>query len=155
MGLYNVLFGQNPLAPVLKSILQLDEEGGWDTGRFRDIYLNKDATRIILYTRNGGGNREDYADVIANLHNHPNFLSDYDDDFDCTYAYFEFSVPEEIAGVVALFAPDQDPKTVHERFSEEIEGWQTRSREEMMGDARLQPLFEILKRLSSSTGDPT
>jgi hypothetical protein len=93
MSMYNMLFGTNPIAPVLKQVLRLDVEGGYDTGRFRDIYIEND--KIILYTRNGGGNRECYQDIIDLLAEHPNYITDYDDDFDCTYAYIEFSIPDE------------------------------------------------------------
>jgi len=57
-GLYNVLFGENRLAPVLKAMLELDEFGEWKTGRYRDIFLDEGGKVILLYTRNGGGNRE-------------------------------------------------------------------------------------------------
>jgi len=44
----------------------------------------------LLHTRMGGGNRDDYADSIAELQAHPGFLRDYDDSFDCTYANFVY-----------------------------------------------------------------
>lgn len=92
MSLYNSLFGENNLAPVLKSVLKLDTEN-YPTGRYRDIYLDGD--KITLYTRNGGGNREDYQFVFDALSKHPNYIRNYDDDFDCTYAYVEFSIPDQ------------------------------------------------------------
>jgi len=99
-----MLFGVNPIANILKDILKLDTEGGYPTGRFRDIYLKDD--KIILYTRNGGGNRDCWEKgktdcdcpgcVIVNiLPKHPNYIKDYDDDFDSTYAYIEFTIPDE------------------------------------------------------------
>ena len=123
MSLYNAIFGRNPMAPILKAMLNLDTEGGYDTGRFRDIYIQKpekegDQAKIVLYTRNGGGNREEYQHVFDALAEHPNYLRDYDDDFDCTYASIEFSVPEKFKAFVqdainAGAAPDQKPM---ERF---------------------------------------
>lgn len=92
MSLYNSLFGVNNAAPVLLKILNLS---AGDFGRFRDCYLNKDGTKIIVYTRLGGGNREDYIDIIKAMRKHPNYEYDYDDDFDSTYAYFEFTIPDE------------------------------------------------------------
>lgn len=65
----------------------------WVSGRSRDIYLKDE--KIILYTRNGGGNRKCYWYIFDILEKHPNYLCDYDDDFDCTYAYIEFSIPED------------------------------------------------------------
>ncbi len=94
MSLYNALFGTNAYAPVLLQILGIDQpDGKYESGRFRDIYLHDG--KIILYTRNGGGNREQYQPIIDKLATHPNYIRDYDDDFDCTYAYIEFSIPEK------------------------------------------------------------
>lgn len=67
----------------------------WSTGRFRDIYLSNDGKKIVLFTRNGGGNRSSYNYVFEILKRHPNYVTDYDDDFDSTYASIEFSVPQK------------------------------------------------------------
>lgn len=49
---------------------------------------------ILIYTRTGGNNRGcGFAE--EELYKDPNFLSTYDDDFDSTYGYYEFSVPEK------------------------------------------------------------
>jgi hypothetical protein len=90
MSLYNALFGVNQSAPFLLRTLGLNVS---DAGRFRDCYISGD--KIVLYTRNGGGNREDYQHVFDSLSKHPNYITDYDDDFDCTYASIEFSFPDE------------------------------------------------------------
>lgn len=122
MSLYNMLCGVNSVAPILKSVLKLDEgpEPKYPTGRFRDIYLNEKGTGIILYTRNGGGNREDYQYVFDALSEHPNYIEDYDDDFDCTYAYVTFSVPQEAVELCKSLATGENPKTVGDRFQETI-----------------------------------
>lgn len=78
-----------------KYIQECREKKYYASGRFRDIYLNADGSRIILYTRNGGGNRESYPHIFSILASHPNYITNYDDDFDCTYCYYEFSVPDE------------------------------------------------------------
>lgn len=94
MSLYNALFGTNSLAPALLRMLNLSVE---DVPRFRDCYLaeGEDGTlEIHVYTRTGGGNRVDYADGNASLACHSHFLWDKDDDYDCTYATFAFSVPD-------------------------------------------------------------
>jgi hypothetical protein len=88
--MYNVLFGVNKFNRILLKILGLTRE---DCGRFRDCYLQDN--KIIIYTRNGGGNRKDFQDVFNKLSKHKNYITNYDDDFDCTYAYIEFSIPEE------------------------------------------------------------
>jgi hypothetical protein len=113
VSLYNLLFGMNPMADLLLAMLGLTKG---DTGRFRNCYLvrgdrherdpsfgsplppeelAKKELRILVYTRNGGGNREDYQGVTDALQGHPSYITDYDDDFDCTYASYEFRVPEK------------------------------------------------------------
>jgi len=118
-GLYNVLFGMNFLAPVLKAILELDEFGEWKTGRFRDAFLVDEKT-IIIYTRNGDGNRECVKNLSPEeiekcsgcyiwgykadlcparacivLKKHPCYIEDWDDEEDKTYAFFKFRVPKK------------------------------------------------------------
>lgn len=90
MSMYNMLFGKNPYSKVLLTMLGLKED---QCGRFRDCFLHDN--KIMVYTRNGGGNREEYQEVIDELAKHKNFIRDYDDPVDCTYCYIEFSVPEE------------------------------------------------------------
>jgi hypothetical protein len=50
---------------------------------------------IVVYTRNGGGNRDDYAETTDRLQAHPFYIEDYDDDFDRTYASYVFQFPPE------------------------------------------------------------
>ena len=93
-GLYNVLFGWNPACVMLAPMLT-DENPQQFFPRFRDCYLSEDEDHIEIYTRVGGGNRDDYADEIEKLCSMPTYVSDEDDDFDYTYATFTFGVPEE------------------------------------------------------------
>lgn len=86
------------------------------SGRFRDIYLEDEGNKIVLYTRNGGGNRESYPHVFEILASHPNFIRDYDDDFDCTYAYYEFSVPEDYREDFRAIATENQTMTPSEKF---------------------------------------
>ena len=95
MSLYNMLFGENDKSEIFLRMLGLTKS---DTGRFRDCYLEKDSEgklRIVIHTRNGGGNRSDYCEVTDALSNLPTYIYDYDNDFDCTYANYEFYVPQE------------------------------------------------------------
>lgn len=122
MGLYNVLFGKNPHSKILLVMLDIDQpNGNWESGRFRDIWVEERGVLepkekvIALYTRNGGGNRDDCWDdekekrywnedkqrcdcpactINENLPKHPNYLYDEDDDFDATYNTAYFSIPE-------------------------------------------------------------
>jgi len=93
-GLYNALFGWNPACVMLAPMLT-DENPQQFFPRFRDCYLSEDEDHIEIYTRVGGGNRDDYADEIEELRSMPTYVSDEDDDFDFTYATFMFGVPEE------------------------------------------------------------
>jgi len=102
MSMYNMLFGRNPAAPIYLAMLGLTPD---DTGRFRDCFLQRaldEEPRIIVYTRNGGGNREEYAGTTEFLQSHPEYVNDFDDDFDCTYASYIFKVPEKFKDAVKL-----------------------------------------------------
>lgn len=126
MSMYNLMHGTNPLSDVLLAMLGLKRG---DVGRFRDCYLARgderseerspaDPLRIVVYTRNGGGNRDDYAEVSEALAKHPLYLTDYDADHDCTYASYVFSVPVEFAtdAEVLADAGAQHDATPSERF---------------------------------------
>ena len=90
MSLYNMLFGTNPDSEQLLRLLGKTKS---DFGRFRDVYVEDNY--IVVYTRNGGGNREDYEDVFDEMSEHPWYSHDEDDDFDCTYASIYFKIPED------------------------------------------------------------
>lgn len=67
--------------------------------RFRDCFVGdaehpEHAKRIVVYTRTGGGNREDYATENDWIRSLPGFVCDYDDSFDNTFACWVFDVPE-------------------------------------------------------------
>lgn len=88
MSMYNLLHGQNPLAGLIISMLDVYP------ARFRDAWITEDR-KIAIYTRLGGGNRDDYQENITQLQSHPNYFYDRDDEFDCTYATFYYSFPEK------------------------------------------------------------
>lgn len=113
MSLYNMLFGRNPYATILLAMLDLDES---KVGRFRDCYTDDGGTVITVYTRNGGGNREQYQDTIDELAKHPNYLRDYDDDFDCTYASIDFSVPDRFKEAVRHIADQTNTETPRQKW---------------------------------------
>lgn len=111
--MYNMLFGRNPLAELLLAMLGYTPA---DVGRFRDCFPNGDGTEIHIFTRNGGGNREEYSDVFAALSTHPNYLGDADDSYDCTYAIIRFSVPEKYREIVKEIADKIDTTPPAEKF---------------------------------------
>lgn len=92
MALFNSLFGVSPEAGLLLNILGLAPD---DVPRFRDCFYDSKQHLIVLHTRTGGGNREDYEEENNFLIMHQYYKNDCDDDFDPTYANFYFNVPEE------------------------------------------------------------
>lgn len=99
-GLEILLFGCADRELALLSYLGLRPE---DVGRYRGCYLScgdgddavaRGEMRIVVHTRNGGGNRRRHEHVSRALRAHPSYLTDYDDDFDCTYANYEFLIPD-------------------------------------------------------------
>lgn len=92
MSLYNMLFGVNPDSDTLMGILG---KSASDFGRFRNVYMENGY--IVVHTRNGGGNREEYEYVFDEMQLHPWYSHDADCEFDSTYADIYFEVPNEIA----------------------------------------------------------
>ncbi len=132
MSLYNMLFGVNSVAPVLLATLGLSTE---DVPRFRDCYVEGD--NIVIYTRTGGGNRDYYESEEScranypeyfdgddeplgpwneDLRSNPHFVEDEDDDFDCTYAYFRFSIPGDYSEDVRALASGSEDHNPSEKW---------------------------------------
>lgn len=90
MSLYNMLMGFNPACVVIMPMLGRKQE---EWPRFRDCFIT-DEKNIAIYTRVGGGNRNcGYGE--EELYKDENFLTTYDDEYDSTYATYEFKVPEK------------------------------------------------------------
>ena len=96
-GLYNTLFGENDHKGFLLGLLDATTD---DFNRFRDVYATEKF--IVVHTRCGGGNREDYFPEW--VENHPLYSHDEDDDFDCTYADIYFKHPEGYEDVLKEMA---------------------------------------------------
>lgn len=148
MSLYNQLHGTNPIAPLLLQWLDIDQGNEYESGRFRDIYLNGAGDYIFLYTRNGGGNREAYEEINQKLMSHPNYVEDYDDDFDSTYAYFVFTIPLHFKTTAEAFATGVEPKTVAEKFKETIAEMESMTPEQMKADRRFAPTVKMLEKIT-------
>lgn len=76
--------------------------------RFRDCFIgDKEHTEyddmIHIYTRVGGENRDDYEKEIEALRSSEGYVTDFDDNFDCTYCTFVFRVPEQFKADFKLF----------------------------------------------------
>jgi hypothetical protein len=135
--MYGLVFGgEGPKTrgDVLLAVLGFESYG--DVGRYRDSWVEKDPDGepvIAVYTRNGGGNRECWADgedepcagdctgciATVRLPAHPMYLRDRDDDFDSTYATFYFRAPEEYRDQLAEVA--QDPVNMSEVWLKAID----------------------------------
>ena len=88
-NLYNMINGVNPATFIILPMLGKHPD---EYPRFRDCFVNDGM--IEVYTRVGGNNRNcGYGE--EELYKHPNFVRTYDDDFDSTYGYYVFSVPDE------------------------------------------------------------
>jgi len=131
-----------------KYIAECIEKRQYPSGRFRDIYINEDGSEITLYTRNGGGNRESYFYVFDILSKHPNYLRDYDDDFDSTYAYIVFSVPEEAKELVSGLVTGEKPETIHEKFQQTMMEMEKMSKEDFVKDERFKPMAEMFEKIA-------
>ena len=90
MSFYNMLMGFNPACVLIMPMLGRKQD---EYPRFRDCFVTEE-NNIAIYTRVGGGNRDcGYGE--EELYEDENFLTTYDDDYDCTYATYEFKVPEK------------------------------------------------------------
>jgi hypothetical protein len=119
MSLYNMLFGYNKFAHILLRILDLDPN---DVPRFRDCYLNETGDEIIVFTRTGGGNREEYEARNDAMRKWPGFIADADDTLDSTYAKFRYHVPEHLKPAMHEMVANGGVDDPTKKFRELIEG---------------------------------
>lgn len=119
-----MLFGENPKSDVLLACLGLTRG---DCGRYRDCYLEGET--IVIHTRNGGGNREDYQDVFDELEEHPCYVSDADDDYDCTYANIVFRFPDEYAEDLKALAAESPDVKPSEKWVQLIDGLRAQAKQ--------------------------
>ncbi len=117
MSLYNALFGINEEMPVLLGMLEVNTEY---FSRFRDVELMKEGTIIRVFTRTGGGNRQDYKENWEQIRKHELYIKDYDDEFDNTYAYIEFKVPDKYKET-AKHMFKGEPISFEDKFNKELE----------------------------------
>lgn len=128
MSMYNLIYGYDPMAPVLLSILQLHP---LNVPRFRDCWWNGE--HIVVYTRTGGGNRPFYESAESCRKNYGDdsctgpwnedlrklstYVYDKDCDLDSTYAEFYFDLPEKFKWAIPQFiVQDKTPTQRFEQF---------------------------------------
>ena len=113
-GLYNAVFGYNPGCLLLAPMLT-DQNPEEFFPRFRDCFLGDGGETIVIFTRVGGGNRsegpdDEYSYGEEKLYDMPTFIRTWDDDFDDTYGYYEFGVPDEWKEDFEHIVPQVKPK---------------------------------------------
>lgn len=96
MSFYNMINGVNPCTFYFLPMLGKHPD---EYPRFRDCFLfDKEHPEyddyIQVYTRTGGGNREGYWLENAEMEDMPEYVTNFDDSYDCTYASWVFRVPE-------------------------------------------------------------
>ena len=116
MSLYNTLFGTNKEMPILLGMLGVNQEY---FSRFRDAELIKGGTIIRVFTRLGGGNRECYEETWNKIREHKFYKTDYDDNYDDTYAYIEFSIPNQLQETAKKMFKGE-PLSFKEKFEKEL-----------------------------------
>lgn len=90
-NLYNMLNGVNIATFLILPMLGKHPD---EYPRFRDCFVSDDMTRIIVFTRVGGPNRN-CGFGEEELMKHPDFIETYDSEEDNTYGYYEFKVPDK------------------------------------------------------------
>jgi len=115
MSLYNAIFGKNPYSAALLMTLGITEA---NVPRFRDCFLDKHG-KIVIYTRTGGGNRDDYKSENDFLTTLPGYIRDEDNDFDSTYASFIYEPSEALGDALKEISDkqgDRDPRSAFQKL---------------------------------------
>lgn len=149
-GMYNILFGDGHEADRGSVFVTIFDIEGEAIPRFRDcwIELRDDGSLVFhVYTRVGGNNREEYADEIQALQNHPQYLHDEDSHIetnsgvDTTYASFYFLIPVGLPSHMADagYSPEQyrevtakmretasEPIDMNQMWEEKLTAWENK-----------------------------
>jgi len=118
--MYEMVCDINPDAGRVLNLIGLDPTFLIEECRLRDVYLSKDKTKVVIFTRIGGGNRESYSASIKRLKNFKGYIRDYDDDFDNTYASFEYQIPSNKLIEVVAFLSSSDTTTGGEKLKQSL-----------------------------------
>ncbi len=118
--MYEMTCQINPDAGRILDLIGIDPVFLLEEARLRDVYLSKDKTKVILFTRIGGGNREFYTPAIKKLRNFKGYIKDYDDEFDSTYASFEYQIPSNKLPYVVAFLASSDTTTGSEKIQKSL-----------------------------------
>lgn len=133
MALYTQLFGENEDAMAILGFAGLTREM---FPRYRDVFLDDKGLTVLVYTRIGGANREYFKDEINKLKLHKQYVCNYDDHHDETYAYFKFNVlPEYVDTAKKVFK--EDPVSVWDKFQNHIKKAEDPNSEEHKKDQEI------------------
>jgi len=116
MSLYNMMMRNNPFAGNWMAMLDLTPQL---LERPRDAWLQDDGEhglRIVVLTRCGGNNRLAHREMYERLEKHPGHLGDRDADFDNTYAFHDFKIPEANREEVDAFLKTARAEEVYDRI---------------------------------------
>jgi len=91
MSLYNAINGYNLSCIFIMPMLGRRDR---EYPRFRDCFVSEDGQHIDIFTRVGGGNRG-CGMGEEELYKDPLFVTTFDDEYDNTYATYQFEVPEK------------------------------------------------------------
>lgn len=118
--MYEMVCTINQDAGKILDLIGIDPEFLLEEARLRDVYLSKDRTAVVIFTRIGGGNRQYYSDAIEKLRKYKGYIRDYDDEIDSTYASFEYRIPANKLPIVVAFLSSSDTTTGGEKLANGI-----------------------------------
>lgn len=104
MSLYNMVNGVNPATFLILPMLGKHPD---EYPRFRDCFVNE-KKQIVVLTRVGGNNRNcGYGEET--IEQDKNFVRTYDAEWDNTYGYYVFNVPDEWKDDLDKFLKGEKP----------------------------------------------
>lgn len=108
--MYNTLFGANNMIKVCLELAGIEDLSRVE--RLRDaIVINEgDEYYIEVLTRTGGANRESYPNTY--LKGNKQYIKDFDDDYDNTYAHYVFKSDEDSHDLARYVFENQSRKSL-------------------------------------------
>jgi len=139
MSFYDIMNnGSNENAHKLLKLIGLTKES---FPRYRDTSLWNNNTEIRVLTRVGGGNREEYQSNIDELKKNEYYLRDEDDNFDSTYAYIFFKVPDQYLESVKDIRTDE--RTIEQKTNDTLKDMENMTPEQLANH----PIAKMLKQI--------
>ena len=117
MSLYNTLFGENPESSVLLGMLGVNKEY---FNRFRAIELIEKCTKFRVFIKLERRKKHRINEIWDKIRSNRLYIKDYDDDFDCTYAYIEYNIPDEFKETAKKMFKSE-PVSFSDKFAKELE----------------------------------